>query len=271
MPPSAAPEWLRVGWIFETSATSAPASWASIAARIPAQPAPITTTSCFASTATEAIETRVAAAWLHVRARSGHLGARLGGELAEVVAEHGGQLARLPVVRLRLAPGRARVEERRVDARHLDRHLEPEELVGPGRDALERAGQCRVEQRPGRRDRHSPPLAERTPRPAGVHEPDRRAVPVELLAEHPRVDPRRLGEERGAEARREGRLRLGDADIGAGELRGEAREEVEERLVAVETRDRRQDAEGVRGQEVHRLRMAGTLLRQRVRDLLQLV
>ena len=38
MPPSAAPEWLRVGWSFETIATSAPASWASIAARIPAQP-----------------------------------------------------------------------------------------------------------------------------------------------------------------------------------------------------------------------------------------
>ena len=26
IPPSAAPEWLRVGWIFETRATSAPAS-----------------------------------------------------------------------------------------------------------------------------------------------------------------------------------------------------------------------------------------------------
>ena len=41
IPPSAAPEWLRVGWSFETSATSAPASNASIAARMPAQPAPI--------------------------------------------------------------------------------------------------------------------------------------------------------------------------------------------------------------------------------------
>src|SRR5215813_4163043 len=51
MPPSAAPEWLRVGWIFEIIATSAPSSNASIAARIPAQPAPMTSTSCFASTA----------------------------------------------------------------------------------------------------------------------------------------------------------------------------------------------------------------------------
>src|SRR5207244_7390094 len=50
IPPSAAPEWLRVGWIFETIATSAPASNASIAARMPARPAPITSTSCRAST-----------------------------------------------------------------------------------------------------------------------------------------------------------------------------------------------------------------------------
>src|SRR5436309_14191870 len=57
MPPSAAPEWLRVGWIFDSNATSAPASNASIAARIPAQPAPTTSTSCFASTAKDATET----------------------------------------------------------------------------------------------------------------------------------------------------------------------------------------------------------------------
>ena len=50
IPPSAAPEWLRTGWILEMSATSAPASCASMAARIPAQPAPTTSTSCFAST-----------------------------------------------------------------------------------------------------------------------------------------------------------------------------------------------------------------------------
>src|SRR5262252_200495 len=50
MPPSAAPECERVGWSLEIIATSAPASWASIAARIPAQPAPTTSTSCFAIT-----------------------------------------------------------------------------------------------------------------------------------------------------------------------------------------------------------------------------
>src|SRR5437763_1538231 len=56
MPPSAAPEWLRTGWILESSATSAPASNASIAARIPAQPAPTMRTSCLASTTEEATQ-----------------------------------------------------------------------------------------------------------------------------------------------------------------------------------------------------------------------
>src|SRR5262249_16923335 len=56
MPPSAAPEWLRVGWSFETTATRAPASCASIAARMPAQPAPTTSTSKGESIALEPTE-----------------------------------------------------------------------------------------------------------------------------------------------------------------------------------------------------------------------
>src|SRR5260221_13374068 len=50
MPPSAAPEWLRVGCSLEMPPTFAPASYASMAARMPAQPAPTTRTSCVAST-----------------------------------------------------------------------------------------------------------------------------------------------------------------------------------------------------------------------------
>jgi hypothetical protein len=45
MPPSAEPECDRVGCSFETMATSAPRRLASMAARIPAHPAPTTTTS----------------------------------------------------------------------------------------------------------------------------------------------------------------------------------------------------------------------------------
>src|SRR5690242_16641722 len=119
MPPSAAPEWLRVGWILERSATSAPASKASIAARMPAQPAPITSTSCEASTREDAIGTLVVGACRGDRRRGV-------GELLEVLAEHRRQLARLLVVGIRVGPRRARIEQRRVDAGHRHRHLEAE-------------------------------------------------------------------------------------------------------------------------------------------------
>src|SRR5207253_8245610 len=61
------------------------------------------------------------------------------------------------------------------------------------------------------------------------------------------------------------------SDLGARELRREAGQEVEHRLIAREAGDRRQDAECVRGQENDRARMAGTLARQRICDLLELV
>src|SRR3954452_16991372 len=51
MPPSAEPEWERTGCSLETMATSAPARLASIAARMPARPAPTTTTSCRSTSA----------------------------------------------------------------------------------------------------------------------------------------------------------------------------------------------------------------------------
>src|SRR5260370_24470818 len=56
MPPSAAPEWLRVGCSFEIIATSAPASKAAMAARMPAQPAPTTRTSCSSITSPHATQ-----------------------------------------------------------------------------------------------------------------------------------------------------------------------------------------------------------------------
>ena len=96
-------------------------------------------------------------------------------------------------------------------------------------------------------------------------------MPVELFAQQTRVDGRPLRPERRAEASRERRLRLGDAELGAGELRRVAGEEEEERLLTAELRDRRQDPEGVGGEEDHRARVAGALRRQRVRDLLELV
>src|SRR5947208_12166197 len=203
MPPSAAPECERVGCSFEIIATSAPASKASMAARMPAQPAPTTRTSCSPITPSDATSTLPGPA---SEAWSG-LGELRIGEPLEVLAEHLSELARLPVVRLRIAPGRPRVEQRRLDARHRDRHVEAEDLVGAELHLVELARESGVEQCARRRDGHPPPLSDRAAGPARVHEPHVRAVLVELLAEHIRVHRRPLREERRSEACRERRLR----------------------------------------------------------------
>src|SRR5260221_3841218 len=185
MPPSAAPEWLRVGWSFETTPTFAPLSKASIAARMPAQPAPITSTSWVSPIATDAIEpTRQSARSAN---RPGSDDRRAGDfrELLEVLVEQPGQLLRLRVVRTRIAPRRPWIEQARLHARDRKRHRKPEGLVGPVLDAGQLARERRLEQAACRSDRHPLTLAERPGRPASVDEPDRRAVRIELLAEHP--------------------------------------------------------------------------------------
>src|SRR5579862_8045389 len=155
MPPSAAPEWLRVGWSFETTATSAPASWAAIAARIPAQPAPTTSTSCAVSTPSKLAEYPAFAP--RVRLAEGSRGGNLGidvRELREVLAEQLRKLACLAVVGCFVRPRRAG-------------DIEAEDRVAPHRDAVERTGQGRVEQRPRLGDRHAVAAASGRPaRPA---------------------------------------------------------------------------------------------------------
>src|SRR5712691_4157997 len=180
MPPSAAPEWLRVGCSFEIIATSAPASKAAMAARIPAQPAPTTRTSCSPITSSDATSSREV---LASEARPG-CGERRVVEPLEVVSEHLGQLAGLRVVARVIAPGRAWVEQLGRDAGNRFRHLEAEDIVDAERGAVELAGECGAQHGAGRGDRHPLAFPERAARPAGVHEPDDRAVLVELLAEH---------------------------------------------------------------------------------------
>src|SRR5438045_1940014 len=102
---------------------------------MPAQPAPTTRTSWVASTTLQAIETTAPAAPVRVPPS----GLRAGGAdrlvhvpeaLREVLAEHLRELAGLHVVLLRVAPGRARLEQRVVlDARHVRRHPEAEQVV----------------------------------------------------------------------------------------------------------------------------------------------
>ena len=188
-------------------------------------------------------------------------------ELLEVVAEHPGELAR-PCGRT--PPGRPRSSAGRAASR-------PRPAPRPA-PRSRRPGRC------GTRRCAAPPRARRgaAPRVAaiGIRWPSPNGPPVqpvltsqtvacgcavELLAEHPRVHRRLLRQERRAEAGRERRLRLGDADLRAGDLRRVAGEEVEHRLVAGQPRDRRQDPEGVGGEHDHRARVAGLLGRQRVR------
>src|SRR5262249_15762405 len=61
-------------------------------------------------------------------------------EPLEVLPEHRRELARLHVVGRRVAPGRAWVEQLRVDPRDGERHLEAEDLVEAELRALELAG-----------------------------------------------------------------------------------------------------------------------------------
>src|SRR5688572_11430531 len=193
-------------------------------------------------------------------------------EAREVLAEHACELSGLRVVRLRIGPRGTRVEERGVDPGHGHRYLETERRVDSVFHVVEVARQRRVEQCSRRVDRHPPPLPERPSGPPRVDEPHPRLrVRVELLPEQACVHGRRLREERRAEAGRERRLRLGDADLRPGQLGREAGEEPIQRLVAREPRDRREDSERVGGEEHDRARMARSLRRERVRDLLELV
>ena len=75
--------------------------------------------------------------------------------------------------------------------------------------------------------------------------------------------------ERRAEAGREGRARLGDAALGAGDLGGVAREEVVDRLLGRQPRERRQHAEGIGGEEHHGLRHAADAARRNRRQRLE--
>src|SRR4051812_15087454 len=74
--------------------------------------------------------------------------------LREVLREQIGELACLDVVLLGVTPGGARVEQLRLDAGHLDRHLEPEDLVCPEGHVVELAGERGAQHRARRLDGH---------------------------------------------------------------------------------------------------------------------
>src|SRR5690242_19320106 len=81
------------------------------------------------------------------------VGADVGLELAEVVAEHGDKLPGLYIIGRGIAPRVARIEDARIDARHRHRHAEMEMRVYAHLDMGERAVERGREQRPRRLDR----------------------------------------------------------------------------------------------------------------------
>src|SRR5579871_6861497 len=91
---------------------------------MPAQPAPTTSTSCVASTCTDASGSAGPVAPSGGGRTGGADGVVDVGEAAgEVVGEHRRELARLLVVAAGIRPGRARVEERLVDVADAERNL----------------------------------------------------------------------------------------------------------------------------------------------------
>ena len=133
------------------------------------------------------------------------------------------------------------------------------------RRVRERAGVDRVDDGARVLEVHALAGAVGAAAPAGVHQPDARVVLLHLLGEQLGVLRRVPDQERPAEARRERRLRLGHAHLGARDLRRVAADEVVHRLRRRQPADRRQHAERVAGQEDHVRRMAGDARDLRVR------
>src|SRR5262249_39269481 len=108
--------------------------------------------------------------------------------------------------------------------------------------------------------------AEPPARPTGVDEPDLGAVPAQAVPKHLRVPGWRQGQERGGETGAERGLGIGYASLGAGNLCRVAREEVIQRLLGRQARERRQDAERVAGKEYNRVGMPAAAGQLAVRD-----
>src|SRR5204863_123021 len=98
--------------------------------------------------------------------------------------------------------------------------------------------------------------ARRTADPAGVHEPDLRAMLLQFRAEELGVFFRMPDEEGTAEAGGEGGFGARDADFGAGDFGGVAAEKVILGLLESQLADGGQNSKGVAGEEDHIVRVA---------------
>src|SRR5690606_7943463 len=97
-------------------------------------------------------------------------------KLGKTVDEHADEAACLSVVGSLVGPGRARIEDRGVDAGDSNRHFKAKARIGTELDIVERAVQGRGKQGARRLDRHAVADAIRTSGPSGVDQPAGHAV-----------------------------------------------------------------------------------------------
>mmetsp|Transcript_92923 Transcript_92923/g.265268 ORF Transcript_92923/g.265268 Transcript_92923/m.265268 type:complete len:489 (-) Transcript_92923:32-1498(-) len=208
---------------------------------------------------------------LELRAERGVVGDAWAGELLVVLLEHLGELVALGIVRVLVLPRHTRLDHVVRHARQRLGHIEAEDRVLLELNVLDRAIEDRRNAGAGGADRHALAHAHAAAAPACVDEVGVRAVLLELLREEVGVPRRVDGEERRAEARREGRLRLGHASLGARDLGRVARQKLVHGLAAVKLGDWREDAERVAGEEDNVLRVAARRARLVVRDVVDRV
>src|SRR5437867_2574569 len=134
------------------------------------------------------------------RPRFADLGGDLTLELAEVLLEPLRQLAGPLVVEGRVSPGPAGLQELRGDLGAFDRHVEAEEGVRAEADALQPAGEGGAQHGSRLGQGEAASRAVGAPRPAGIDQPDLRAMRGDPLTQELCVDAGVEGQEGSPEA-----------------------------------------------------------------------
>ena len=188
--------------------------------------------------------------------------------LLEVIDEKRGELLSLLIVGFLISPHSAGIEDL---IGHIGAGLGNEHVEDGMTDILnviESAGEGCCDHGAGILDLHTGTDAVGTAGPTGIDEERVGVMLIHALTEHLRVEGGMLDEERSAEQRGEGRLRLLYAALCAGKLRGIAGDEMVHGHILIELRDGGQYAEGVRGEEYDRLGMTGDAGNEAVGDII---
>lgn len=175
--------------------------------------------------------------------------------LVELGLELPGQLLGAGGEGLGVLPGVARLQDLVGDAGAGERDADVEGLVLDELGLVQLAVQHGLDDGAGDMDVHAPAHAVGAAAPAGVDQVDAGLVLLDLLSQQRGVIVGIARHERLAEEAGEGRHRLDDAGLGAGQLGGVAHEEPEHGLIPGKAGDRGQHAVRVGGEKNDRLRV----------------